>query len=606
MPDIIQLLPDHIANQIAAGEVIQRPASVVKELLENSIDAGATQIQLIIKEAGKSLVQVIDNGKGMSFTDVRMSLERHATSKIKNIDDLFYIKTMGFRGEAMASIAAVAQLEIKTRQQQDNIGSLLVAEDSKILQHEVCQTTEGTSIAVKNLFFNVPARRNFLKSNPVETKHINDEFLRIVLAHPNISFTLHHNGILMYKLDAGNVKKRIVEIFGNNYEERLVPVSEQTDVVKFSGYVSKPEFARKTRGEQFFFVNQRFIKSNYLNHAVTSAYGELLPKDSYPFYAIFLDVKPDLIDINVHPTKQEIKFADEKLMYTYLSSSVKHALGKYSVMPSIDFDTTTQWQNMESFSRNVQNNAFEIENKANINKALQWDYKPDKAQKQEIETWKTVYSDLKIKQEGSNNVNFPQQTTITEHQENEKSPYQIHFRYIVNHIKSGILLIEQQAAHERILFEKYIQQLENGVKQSQQTLFPSQIQLGALEAVILKEISEDLKGLGFFIEEFGGNSFIIQGLPTDLSGGKELEVIHEFIEQCKNEKPLKDARRTLLAKTYAQKNAIKNGKKLDDNEMKLLIDELFACEMPYTSPSGRLTFITLELSDLEKQFEKKY
>jgi DNA mismatch repair protein MutL len=606
MPDIIQLLPDHIANQIAAGEVIQRPASLVKELLENSVDASANHIQLIIKDAGKSLVQVIDNGKGMSFTDTRMSLERHATSKIKNIEDLFYIKTMGFRGEALASIAAVAQLEVKTKQHNENVGTLLIAEDSKVIQHEVCQTIEGTSISVKNLFFNVPARRHFLKSNPVETKHINDEFLRVAMAYPNISFSMFHNGIAMYNLEAGNIRKRIVDIFGNNYDERLVPISEKTDIVNFTGFVSKPEFARKTRGEQFFFVNNRFIKSNYLNHAVHSAYGELLPKEYFPFYVIYIDVKPDIIDINVHPTKQEIKFTDEKLMYTYLSSSIKHALGKYSVMPSIDFDTSSEWQNMEGFNKNIQSSNFEIENKANVNKALQWNYNPEKSNKQEKETWKSIYSELKSNYKEDESLNYQLHQDNNFLDSNEKKPYQIHYKYIVNHIKSGVLLIEQQSAHERILFEKYIKQLESGKKQSQQTLFPSQIQLGALEALILKEILDDLKNLGFILEEFGGNSFIIQGLPTDVLGGKEIEIIHEFIEQCKHEKSLKDNRRNILAKTFAQKNTIKNGKKLDEDEMKLLIDELFACEMPYTSPSGRLTFITLELNDLEKQFEKKY
>lgn len=609
MADIIQLLPDNIANQIAAGEVIQRPSSVVKELLENSIDANATHIQLIIKDAGKSLIQVIDNGKGMSFTDVRMSLERHATSKIKHIDDLFSIRTMGFRGEAMASIVAVAQVEIKTRLHTDKIGTCLLAEDSKIIQHELSQTPEGTSIAVKNLFFNVPARRNFLKSNPVETRHIIDEFTRIALAHPHIFFSFYHNGIQIYHLESGNLRQRITALFGEGYNHKLVPIADNTDIVSFSGFVSKPEFARKTRGEQFFFVNNRFIRSNYLHHAVMQAYGELLPRESYPLYVILLDIKPNFIDINVHPTKQEIKFEDDKLIYSYLSSSVKHALGKYNVMPSIDFDVQTDITNLKSFTHTVDKQAFEINNDSQIKKELKWDYKPDKASKNEVHAWRNAYDELQQQaqtinvQSAWNNTDVIENTFEKIESKYEKLPYQIHNKYIVNHIKSGILLIDQQSAHERILYERYCAQLENNKNQSQQSLFPSQFQLSTLDAVVLKSILHDVNGLGFNIEEFGNNSFIIHGVPADFANGNEQQIIQDFIEQFKLEKPsLQNERRNTIAKTFAKRNAIIHGKELSQNEMKSLIDELFACAMPYTSPTGKLTFITMELSDLEKQF----
>src|ERR1700748_1385444 len=338
MSDIIQLLPDAVANQIAAGEVIQRPASAVKELIENAIDAGADKIQLILKDAGKSLIQVIDNGCGMSMTDARMSFERHATSKIKKADDLFAIRTMGFRGEAMASIAAIAQVELKTRRHEDELGTCIVIEGSVVESQEACQANTGSSIAVKNLFYNIPARRNFLKSNPVEMRHIIDEFQRVALAHPEIFFTLHHDGQEVYHLPASALKQRIIHLFGNNYNQRLVPVEEDTTIIKLRGFVGKPEFSRKTRGEQFFFVNNRFIRDAYLNHAVLTAFEELLPDESYPLYMLFIDIDPSKIDINVHPTKTEIKYQDEKSIYAIIRSAVKRSLGRYNITPTLDFD----------------------------------------------------------------------------------------------------------------------------------------------------------------------------------------------------------------------------------------------------------------------------
>src|SRR6202012_2929478 len=338
MSDIIQLLPDAVANQIAAGEVVQRPASAVKELIENAIDAGADKIQLILKDAGKSLIQVIDNGAGMSVTDARMCFERHATSKIRKAEDLFAIRTMGFRGEAMASIAAIAQVELKTRRHEDEVGTCITIEGSEVISQEACSANTGTSISVKNLFYNTPARRNFLKSNPVEMRYIIDELQRVALANPQIFFTLHHNGQEVYHLPGTTLKQRIIHLFGNNYNERLVPVEEDTIVVKLHGFVGKPEYAKRTRGEQFFFVNNRFIKDAYLTHAVLLAFKELLPEDTFPLYVLFIDIDPAKIDINVHPTKTEIKYQDEQTIYAIIRSAVKRSLGRYNITPSLDFD----------------------------------------------------------------------------------------------------------------------------------------------------------------------------------------------------------------------------------------------------------------------------
>src|SRR5471030_29055 len=346
MPDIIQLLPDAVANQIAAGEVVQRPASAVKELIENAIDAGADKIQLILKDAGKSMIQVIDNGCGMSMTDARMSFERHATSKIRKAEDLFAIRTMGFRGESMASIAAISQVELKTRRHEDELGTCIIIEGSEMIRQEACSANTCTSISIRNLFYNTPARRNFLKSNPVEMRHIIDEFQRVALANPQIFFTLHHDGQEVYHLPAASLKQRIVHLLGNQYNQRLVPVEEDTTIIKLRGFVGKPEFARRTRGEQFFFVNNRFIKDAYLNHAVITAFEELLPHESYPLYVLFIDIDPARIDINVHPTKTEIKYQDDKAIYAIIRSAVKRSLGRYNITPSLDFENDNSIQHL--------------------------------------------------------------------------------------------------------------------------------------------------------------------------------------------------------------------------------------------------------------------
>ncbi|MEL7220164.1 MAG: DNA mismatch repair endonuclease MutL [Bacteroidota bacterium] len=634
MSDIIQLLPDAIANQIAAGEVIQRPASVVKELMENAIDAGADNIQLIIKDSGKTLIQVIDNGCGMSETDARMCFERHATSKLRQADDLTHIRTMGFRGEAMATIAAIAQVELKTRRHADELGTRILMEGSKLKSQEPCQTASGTSIAVRNLFFNVPARRNFLKSNTVEMRHILDEFHRVALAHPDLFFSLHHNDSETYHLPIGNVRQRIVGIFGNNYNKRLVPASEETDILQLSGYVGKPEFAKKTRGDQYFFVNRRFIKSGYLHHAVMTAYEELLPKGVHPFYVLFLQMDPSRIDVNVHPTKQEIKFDDEKLVYNYLKVAVRHALGQYSVTPSLDFEqggsfsTTRLTPNTNSGNNfpTIESGATADRTQARQQSASTGDRSIDggsisQRERNNLKNWQSLYEGL---DETEAAPNFPENTegedgilTIeskisgaSADAPNEelgfresKKPYQLHNRYIVSSIKSGFFLIDQQAAHERILYEKYLQTLANQQSLSQGQLFAQTIELPPADALLLTEMLPELNLLGFDMEPFGQNAFVINGLPVEVAGKQnEAAIIDQLISQYKTNIDLKLDARESIARAMARSAAVKRGSRLEASEMKLIINQLFACENPMRSPGGRACFLTFNLDELEEQF----
>lgn len=630
MSDIIQLLPDAIASQIAAGEVIQRPASVVKELMENSIDAGADRIQLIIRESGKNLIQVIDNGCGMSETDARMCFERHATSKLRIADDLTHIRTMGFRGEAMATIAAIAQVELKTRRHADELGVRILMEGSSLKTQEPCQTASGTSISVKNLFFNVPARRNFLKSNSVEMRHILDEFQRVALAHPDLFFSLHHNDSETYHLPLGNLRQRIVGIFGNNYNQRLVPVSEETDILQLSGFVGKPEFAKKSRGDQFFFVNRRYIKSGYLHHAVMSSYEELLPKGVHPFYVLFLNMAPSRIDVNVHPTKQEIKFDDEKLVYNYLKVAVRHALGQYSVTPSLDFEQGGSFSPARMSSPPRVQHFPTIESSATA--------KPDSGNKSRndvpgatggssrrernnLENWQKLYENIgqediapAFPETGDNEGmitieskmsqdNTPQGITADQGYRDDKNPYQLHQRFIVNSIKSGFVLIDQQAAHERILYEQYLRALESQQAVSQGQLFAQTIELSPTDAILLTEMLPELRLLGFDIETFGQNAFVINGLPTEIAGKQnEASIIDQLISQYREQLDLKLGAQETIARAMARSAAIKRGKRLDISEMQLIINQLFACENPTRSPSGRACFLTFDLDELEGKF----
>jgi len=608
MADIIQLLPDAIANQIAAGEVIQRPASVVKELMENSIDAGSTSVKLVIKDAGKTLIQVIDNGSGMSETDARMAYERHATSKIREATDLFAIRTMGFRGEAMASVAAVAQVEMRTRQAKSDLGTRMVIENSEVKTHEPCQCIVGTTLSVKNLFYNVPARRNFLKSNSVEMRHILDEFQRIALAHSDVFFSLHHNGKEVLHLPSGNLRQRVVNILGKNYNQKLVPIDEETDVLHIHGYVGKPEFARKKRGDQYFFVNTRFIKSGYLHHAIMNAFDELLPKETHPLYVIFMEIDPSKIDINVHPTKQEIKFEDERLVYNYLRVAVRHALGQYQVAPVLDFDQETfmtrqaqmdaQQQKTNSersvgskisdFSGGRMTTPREDSNLKNWQKLYEGidAFDPSESPTESI----TIKSDTQLDDE---NGTFSKVT---------KQPYQIHRRYIISSIKSGFMLIDQQTAHERILYEKYLHALNEGATTTQQQLFAKTLNLSVADGQLMKEMLPQVNQLGFDVQEFGKETFVIHGVPAEVKSGEEEQIIETLLEQYRQNVELKLDIRENVARSMARSTGIKRGQTLSPLEMQSIIDELFACEIPYQSPSGKNCFVTFDLEDLDRQF----
>ncbi len=623
MADLIQLLPDAIANQIAAGEVVQRPASAVKELMENAVDAGADQIKLIVKDAGKTLVQVIDNGSGMSETDARMCFERHATSKIREASDLFAIRTMGFRGEALASIAAVAQVELRTRRPQDELGARIQIEGSEIKLQEACQTASGTSVSMRNLFYNVPARRNFLKSDPVEMRHIIDEFQRIAIAYPEIFFSLHHNNEEMFHLPPSNLRQRLVGIFGTSYNKRLVPVHEATDILTIDGFVGKPEFARKTRGEQMFFINRRFIKSGYLHHAVMTAYEDLLQQDTFPFYVLCLEIDPARIDVNVHPTKQEIKFDDERLVYNYLRVAVRHALGSHSITPTLDFDQDNNLSVVPPMPERKES-SFTVKT---VPSSFSAPPAPGAASEEAVRRaenlrhWEKLYEGLNEpeSQAAPDNAGGSQATltigsewetdsppdgTARQYGRATKEPYQIHASYIVSHIKSGFLLIDQQAAHERILYEQYQQVLSRQSASTQHQLFPRTIALPPADAVLLREILPQINLLGFDIQEFGQNTFVINGLPAEMAGKKdELAVLETLLEQFRQNIGLQLDVQENLARSMARSAAIRRGMPLSVVEMQSLIDRLFACEMPFKSPAGRQCFLTFELDDLVRRFE---
>lgn len=609
MPDIIQLLPDNIANQIAAGEVIQRPASVVKELIENAIDANSSEIKLIIKGAGKTLIQVIDNGKGMSDTDARMSFERHATSKIKKASDLFSISTKGFRGEALASIAAIAHVELVTKTHEEDIGRKLLVSGSKVTKQEPCQAQSGTMFSVKNLFFNVPARRKFLKSDPVELKHILEEFKRVALAHPDIFFSMYHNDQEVYHLPAANYRQRIVAILGKNVNDKLVPIEEDTEIVKVSGFVGKPEVAKKSKGDQYIFVNDRFIKSNYLNHAIRSAYEDLIVKEAYPLYFIYINVDPSKIDINVHPTKTEIKFEDERLIYNYIRVTIKHALGHYNVSPSLNFGADTNFGNPIDNSKSY----GKINDEYNLKGNLTYGTGKSSFEKSNLKAWEQIYDGMQNQSEeqpSEEQQTFTIASKISTEDGKEiskieegKAPYQIHNTYILSHIKSGFLLIDQQAAHERILYEHNLASLSSHQRLTQKELFPRTIELDNAKATIMQNILPKVNALGFEIEEFGDKTFLIHGIPAGLAGSHDAtSLMEKLIDQYESNIELQLGIEENLARSLAVSAATKRGKYMEVSEMKLLIDQLFACEIPYKSPTGRRCIVTMNLDTILKQF----
>ena len=609
MVDIIQLLPDNIANQIAAGEVIQRPASAVKELLENAVDAGATEISLFVNDAGKALIQVIDNGKGMSETDARMAFERHATSKISNIEDLFRIKTMGFRGEALASIAAVAQVELKTKRDEDETGVYVEIENSLVKKQEPIGTPTGTSIAMKNLFFNVPARRNFLKSNPSELRHIIDEFIRVAMAFPEVFFSLTSNGQQVFHLEKGKLKQRIVQILGNNYNAKLVSVQERTDYLDILGFVGKPETAKKTRGDQYLFVNNRFIKSAYLNHAIMSAFADMIPKDSFPMYALFIDLDPGQIDINVHPTKQEIKFEDEKIVYAFVQSAVKHALAQFSITPTLDFELDASIQHLDAVNKPI---TEQNRSSASSSSLFQTFTKKNQAHfienKSELAHWKDFYEkpatdNLKDFTAGQSMPVFEKQDVNSEQPQPHSELMQLHNAYIVVQNDKGYLLLNQQNAHERILYERFSNAVLGKPIATQQSLFPATIELAPADTIMLTELIPDLKQLGYQLEPFGNNTFVIQGTPADMPQAGESNAIEKLLEQYKHfSNDLKYSKREKLLRSVSLQQSVKIGTALSQKEMKQLTEDLFLCVTPNATPTGKPTYMSFKKDELDRIF----
>lgn len=610
---IIQLLPDHVANQIAAGEVVQRPASVVKELLENAVDAKASDIKLIVKEAGKTLVQVIDNGLGMNTTDARLCFERHATSKIRQAEDLFDLHTKGFRGEALASIAAIAHVEMKTKQDQEELGNHIVVEGSKLITQEVAVLPKGTSFAVKNLFFNIPARRNFLKSETVEFRHVMDEFQRVAMAHPSISFTLIHNGSELYNLPSSNFRQRIVAIFGGKTNEKLVPVAEDTELVKISGFVGKPEFAKKSRGEQFFFVNDRYIKSPYLHHAIMSAYEGLLKEGNQPSYFLYLQVPPHTIDINIHPTKTEIKFDDEHSLYAILRSAVKHSLGQFNVAPILDFerdsnlDTPYQYKDKEVDFPTIQvNSGFNPFATEKPSKSLSsfGSYKKETSQS----NWESLYVGLEQDTEEIASFSFESEEVTGKLFEDDTietstSTYQVHKKYIVSAIKSGMLVINQKRAHQRILYEQFLTNITIQKAASQQLLFPLELYFSSDEMQLLKELQHTLENTGFVFDAFKADAIQISGLPVLMKESEVSMVLESLISNLQNEFPESSfSQSDTIAKSMAKSLAIKTGTYLTEKEQENVLNSLFACKEPNVSPFQKPTFITLTVEDLDKRF----
>jgi DNA mismatch repair protein MutL len=598
----IHLLPDHIANQIAAGEVIQRPASAVKELLENAVDAGATKIQLIINDAGKALIQVIDNGKGMSPQDAQNAFGRHATSKISTIEDLFQIRTMGFRGEALASIAAVAQVQLKTRREEDETGTEVIVENSKIIEASATACPIGTSISMKNLFFNVPARRNFLKSNAAELKHIIDEFTRVALAFPEIFFSLNNNGQEVFHWEGGSFKQRAIQVLGNSYNTKLVAVGEHTDYLNIAGFVGKPETAKKTRSDQYFFVNRRFIKSAYLHHAVANAFEGLIAKENFPSYILYIDVDPAQVDINVHPTKQEIKFEDDKIIYAFVQAAVKHALAQFSIAPSLDFSLDATIQSLDAvqkpFTEEKMHQTASNSLYAGFTQKNQAHFIPKSSSTNKGESeWKDFFSTIPSAEPNSEYIVKPSSMGFTETQNKlailEDAPLiQIHNTYIIAPADSGFLMIHQQLAHERILYEKY-QKASVQAHATQKSLFPVVLELSASDTALLEEIIPDLAMIGYELENFGPNSFVIQGIPADVDAGNEKNAIELLLEQFKHfSNNVNFSKREKLIRCMSRQMAIKAGKELTTLEMRSLINALSECETPQVTATGAPTYIS--------------
>jgi len=602
MPDIISQLPDSVANQIAAGEVIQRPASVVKELAENAIDAGANQIKVIVKDGGKTLIQVIDNGCGMSETDARMAFERHATSKIKNVTDLFSIRTMGFRGEALASIAAIAEVELKTKLTGEEIGTQICISGSQVQNQQPATCANGSNFLVKNLFFNVPARRKFLKTESTELRHIIIEFQRLALGNPGIQFSLIHNDSPVYQVSPDNILKRIVALFGKTANQNLISIGAKTNLVELSGFIGKPEFAKKKAGEQYFFVNNRFMKHPYFNRAIASAYDKILPPEYIPSYFIYLDVDPNSIDINIHPTKTEIKFEEERVTWQILQATVKQSLGKYNITPSLDFDTEGVID-IPVFSKNTQVKPPEIKINSNFN-PFNAESKPNLSQKKPVENWEKLYQGLE--NENQSSINFKSDIKGKEQDknpgENNLNIIQFKNKYILTPVKSGLMFIDQKRAHERILYEKYMKSLNQNFGIAQQNLFPQTIEFNPADHAILMEIIEDVCKLGFDIRNFGKTSFVINGYPSD-SYHDPKEIIENLIAEYKQtQKDIKAEAKEKVAISLAKASAINYSHPMSGEEIHDMVDQLFACQSPNYSPTGKKIIHIMQMDEIEKKF----
>ena len=578
--NIISQLPKSVANQIAAGEVIQRPSSIIKELIENSIDAKSKNIKVIIKDAGKQSITVIDDGIGMTKQDSVKCFERHSTSKLSTAEDLFTVKTMGFRGEALASIAAVSEITLKTKTQSDRIGHQVIFRDSKIVEQKEISFQQGTSINAKNLFYNIPARRNFLKSDNLETKYIIDEFIRCAISHPEVSFILVNHKAEMYNLKKTNLKKRLISVFKKSYENNLIECKEKYGAISIDGYIGKPENSKKTRGEQFIYVNNRFIKNPYLNHAITNSYEGMIEEKKFPFYVLFIKINTDLVDINIHPTKTEIKFEDEKLIYNLVKSSVKKSLEKFNVSPSIDFNADI------NFTKNL-----DLKIKTSQNKEVEKSYSNKK------KDWEKIFANVKV--ENSDKLLFENTSSI----ENENKPVQFLENFIFKQVGEKLLIFNHKYCQQRILFEKFKNSNLKSFTNTQQSLFPQYLEFSPSDFRIIKEIIDDIKSIGFNIDFFGENSVVINGIPSGLDDINEKEIIEGFVEEVKNNNSdIKSEKRDLIIKSFSKKAKIINNKILTQIEMNLIIDRLFACKNSKYSPDGKQNYIELGIDKVENLF----
>lgn len=616
MSDIIHLLPDSVANQIAAGEVVQRPASAVKELLENSIDSGASEITLVIKESGKLLIQIIDNGCGMSERDARICFERHATSKITSSDDLLNIRTLGFRGEALASIASVAQVELKTKRVEDEIGTRVIIEGTRFLEQAPVNCPNGTTVIVKNLFFNVPARRNFLKSNTLELKHIMEEFFRVALVYPAIQFSLFNYDKLQFKVPAGTLKQRIINLFGNTYSQKLIPVEQHTDLVNITGFIGKPEFARKTRSEQYLFTNGRFMKSPYLNHAIERAFQELIPDDASPMYFLYFEVAPQTIDVNIHPTKTEINFQESKAIYAILHSAVKQSIGKFNLAPVLDFEVETGINipppppgyvpTPPVVKVNPDYNPFV--KKSNTQPSFHFPVPTDERKLHWQEAFAPSAQMDRISTQTPFTDGFPVQELLSDESLRESNEnitgVQLRNSFIVTSTRTGIVIIDQQGAHERILFEKFSVSENNTEIISQSLLFPQTVNLSPDNAALFREWNDYFTQVGFEVNDFGNNSFVIHSFPFNVKDPDAVAIFESLLEELKTSGPsTKTNQKFALAKTMARRLSIKRGKRLREEETKALIENLFACQVPDVTPDGKPTMMIITFDELFKKMK---